>query len=261
MKCPWFCQKKTHQMSEKKYYDELSHKINDKYKLDENKNNIFDSRYEEEDVDSNKTNSNNEEELQKRQHKNEKNNIKKKKEKGKRKRKYKESNESSEEDEQKEEKEDEKSEKLIGKNENNKISDRDDEEDKIDEKNVDVKEQLLKSIEINDNITRENILLADEINYKSSPSSIIQTDEFGYIIKKDEKNKHKNDNNQSKRTLKLLQINARMEKWNYMINNYDEFYNKRFKKLKSRTRKGIPDCFRNYLPNITNFTKKIHLKN
>ena len=47
----------------------------------------------------------------------------------------------------------------------------------------------------------------------------------------------------------LLQVNARIEKWNYMIQNYEEFTTNKKKKalLKSRTRKGIPDSLRGYV--------------
>ena len=38
-----------------------------------------------------------------------------------------------------------------------------------------------------------------------------------------------------------------MEKWNYMIQNYEKFKLKKFEKLKSRTRKGIPDSLRSYV--------------
>lgn len=44
----------------------------------------------------------------------------------------------------------------------------------------------------------------------------------------------------------LLTINARIEKWNYMPNNFKEFQTTKFAKLKSRTRKGIPDNLRGY---------------
>ena len=45
----------------------------------------------------------------------------------------------------------------------------------------------------------------------------------------------------------MLKINARLEKWQYMIQNYEEFKTKKFNKLKSRTRKGIPDSLRSYI--------------
>ena len=40
-----------------------------------------------------------------------------------------------------------------------------------------------------------------------------------------------------------------MEKWNYMIEHYEEFSTKKKKKalLKSRTRKGVPDSLRGYV--------------
>jgi hypothetical protein len=38
-----------------------------------------------------------------------------------------------------------------------------------------------------------------------------------------------------------------MEKWNYMIKNFDDFYTNKFEKIKSRARKGIPDCLRGFV--------------
>jgi hypothetical protein len=38
-----------------------------------------------------------------------------------------------------------------------------------------------------------------------------------------------------------------MEKWKYMIEHYEEFKTKNYSKLKSRTRKGIPDSIRSYV--------------
>ena len=52
-----------------------------------------------------------------------------------------------------------------------------------------------------------------------------------------------------------------MEKWNFMINNYNEFYNKQFNKLKSRTRKGIPDCFRSQVWQLFSQYNKFYIKN
>ena len=52
-----------------------------------------------------------------------------------------------------------------------------------------------------------------------------------------------------------------MEKWNYMINNYNEFNNKYFNKLKSRTRKGIPDCFRSQVWQLFAQYNKFYKKN
>ena len=38
-----------------------------------------------------------------------------------------------------------------------------------------------------------------------------------------------------------------MEKWTEMLNNYDSYLTKKYSKLKSRTRKGIPDCYRGFV--------------
>lgn len=38
-----------------------------------------------------------------------------------------------------------------------------------------------------------------------------------------------------------------MEKWNQMLKNFDQFYKNDFDKLKSRARKGIPDCLRGFV--------------
>ena len=84
--------------------------------------------------------------------------------------------------------------------------------------------------------------MAEEINFGAIPDKLINTDEYGFIIeKKSEENELKNNKEE------LLKINARMEKWNYMIQNYEEFKTKKFDKLKSRTRKGIPDSLRSYI--------------
>lgn len=44
--------------------------------------------------------------------------------------------------------------------------------------------------------------------------------------------------------LRKLRENARLEKWNKMLSNFDDFYKNNFNKLKSRTRKGVPDSIR-----------------
>ena len=98
------------------------------------------------------------------------------------------------------------------------------------------KQQQIEDILIN------SITNTEEINFKTIPDKLIATDEYGFIIdKKSEENKQKD------KSTDLLMINARMEKWNYMIQNYDEFRVKKFDKLKSRTRKGIPDSLRSYV--------------
>jgi len=109
---------------------------------------------------------------------------------------------------------------------------------------------LLKSIKNKENATSERIQMAEKINFKSIPDKIIATDQYGFIISEDNNNQDKDANknsNANKSETDLLQINARMEKWNYMIEHYEEFKTKNFSKLKSRTRKGIPDSIRSYI--------------
>ena len=142
--------------------------------------------------------------------------------------------------------------KIINKNE-------DDEFNKEIKKNQEIEKILLESIKNKENATIQKIDMANEIDFKAIPDQIIPTDEFGFIIK--------NDNNKSNSDIKngslresvrpqseLLLINARMEKWSHMIKHYDEYAKKKYDKLKSRTRKGIPDCFRSHIWQI--FAKK-----
>ena len=116
-----------------------------------------------------------------------------------------------------------------------------------------IEKTLLMSIEKSEKIDNKIIKLADEINFRENPDKIVDTDEFGFI--KDSNDKNKKDDKES-----LLQYNARLEKWNYMLTNYEEFYKKHFKKLKERVRKGIPDSIRGYawqrILNVDEFYKK-----
>jgi hypothetical protein len=50
--------------------------------------------------------------------------------------------------------------------------------------------------------------------------------------------------NEKEYKLKVLRENARLEKWNVMLSNFDIYFTKNINKLKSRTRKGIPDSIR-----------------
>ena len=43
---------------------------------------------------------------------------------------------------------------------------------------------------------------------------------------------------------RILRENARAEKWNKMLSNFDDYQKNNFDKLKERTRKGIPDSLR-----------------
>ena len=139
-------------------------------------------------------------------------------------------------------------------------SDKSSTEDKINKKEIknEIKEEkekenetkkkeeiLLNSIKNKENATYQKIQMAEEINFGALPDKLINTDEYGFIIeKKPEENKETKNN---KDIDELLKINARMEKWNYMIENYQEFITKKFNKLKERTRKGVPDSLRSYV--------------
>ena len=112
----------------------------------------------------------------------------------------------------------------------------------IEDKKKNIEDILLNSIKNKENATSQKIQMAEEINFGAIPDKLINTDEYGFIIEKNsEENELKNNKEE------LLKINARMEKWNYMIQNYEEFKTKKFDKLKSRTRKGIPDSLRSYI--------------
>ena len=113
--------------------------------------------------------------------------------------------------------------------------------------------RLIQSIQNKENVTKEKINLANEINFKSVPQSIIITNEYGFLIENEENNKdinNKKESNkdQSNRTLELLKINARMD-----------FYKNKFSKLKSRTRKGVPDCFRSKVWQLFAEEKKFYI--
>ena len=177
-----------------------------------------------------------EKDKEKKEEKNEKNKKKEKKE-----------SEESEEDEEEEEEDDEDEE------ENKKeMNEKDPFEGIKKQKNNDkeIENILLKSIKNKENATSERIQMAEKINFKSIPDKIIATDQYGFIIPENNNNQDKDANknsNANKSETDLLQINARMEKWNYMIEHYEEFKTKNFSKLKSRTRKGIPDSIRSYI--------------
>ena len=94
-----------------------------------------------------------------------------------------------------------------------------------------IERSLLMSIDKSEKIDNEKIKLAESINFREIPDKIMDTDQFGFI-------KESNDNKEESK-LSLLRYNARLEKWNYMLNNYDDFYKRNFGKLKERVRKGI----------------------
>ena len=107
-----------------------------------------------------------------------------------------------------------------------------------------IEKELIESIKRRENVTKENLDLAEKINFKNNPQEILETDEFGFIKKKSnsesviQPNLTKQD---------ILTVNARTEKWRYMIENYDVYKKKKVNKLKQRTRKGIPDSLRSYI--------------
>ena len=142
--------------------------------------------------------------------------------------------------------------------------------DRVERKNKE--KELLQSIANYESITIEKIQIAEKIDFKTLPDSIINTDEFGFILEDNssdidsgnefpDKKDPKSDKKEIKeKNEKLLTINARIEKWNYMLNNFNDFKKNKFHKLKERTRKGIPDNLRGYawqlLSGVDEFYKK-----
>ncbi len=140
------------------------------------------------------------------------------------------------------------------KEEQEKEEEEEEEENEEMKKKVQIEKDLINSIQNKEIVTRERINLAESIQFRNEPDKLIFTDDYGFIENKNSKGKQKkeleenNALNRKKKSLKtLLRINARLEKWNYMIQNYEEFSTKRKVLLKSRTRKGIPDSLRGYV--------------
>jgi hypothetical protein len=107
-----------------------------------------------------------------------------------------------------------------------------------------IEKDLLDSINKKENVTKENLILAEQIDFKNKPDKILETDQFGFITK----NESEADNNKKKLSKNdLLTINARTEKWRYMIEHIDIYKTKKKNKLKERTRKGIPDSLRSQI--------------
>ena len=92
-----------------------------------------------------------------------------------------------------------------------------------------IENELIISIQNKESSTKERIQKAEKINFKDEPDKIIITDDYGFIEKKKKKGKknqkeeekEQDDNNSKIKRRKssqlLLQVNARMEKWNYII--------------------------------------------
>ena len=114
-----------------------------------------------------------------------------------------------------------------------------------------IEKKLLESIRNSEKIDNDKIQLAESIGFKENPDKIIDTDEFGFF--KDSKDTKKEEKD-------ALLNNARVEKWNYMLSDYEDFYKNHFSKLKQRVRKGIPDSLRGYawqkIINVDEFYQK-----
>ena len=146
------------------------------------------------------------------------------------------------------------------------LSDEDEKEEKLDEDecihgNKTIEEGLLESINKKENVTKEKLILAEKINFKNNSEALIQTDEFGFIKDKGSKESkiQKEDKNHLSKT-ELLTINARTEKWRFMLEHYDVYKGKKKKKLKKRTRKGIPDSLRGYVWQLFSKMNKYYMK-
>ena len=143
--------------------------------------------------------------------------------------------------------------------------------DRLERKNKE--KELLQSIANYESITIEKLQIAEKIDFKTLPDSIINTDEFGFILEDNssdvdsgnefsDKKEPKLDKKEIKeKNEKLLTINARIEKWNYMLNNFNDFKKNKFHKLKKRTRKGIPDNLRGYAWQILSGVDEFYKKN
>ena len=118
-----------------------------------------------------------------------------------------------------------------------------------------IEKNLIESVSKMEGVTKEKLDLAEKINFKNNTDKLVETDEFGFLKSQDEKGNENNNNNKGQKRPKdskitkeeLLKVNARTEKWQYMLEHYKTYQSiKRFK-LKSRTRKGIPDNLRSYV--------------
>lgn len=115
-----------------------------------------------------------------------------------------------------------------------------------------IKKQIQESVDKKEELRTDYIKKAEEIGYKNNYDKFVSADQFGFFTEE------KTDTNSEQYKILLLRENARSEKWSEMFKDFDKFYKKNFSKLKSRTRKGIPDCYRGlawvYFANIKQFT-------
>ena len=88
-----------------------------------------------------------------------------------------------------------------------------------------IEKNLIESVQKMENVTRENLELAEKIKFKNNTDRLIETDEFGFL-KKDSNVSDNNDNIIMKKDTnkltkeQILTINARTEKWQDMLSNY-----------------------------------------
>ena len=108
-----------------------------------------------------------------------------------------------------------------------------------------IEQELIDSINRRENVTKENLIRAEKINFKNKMEKLVETDEFGFIKKRVDEKETEEQMSLSKKN--LLAINARTEKWRYMLEHFDVYKNRKKKTLKNRTRKGIPDSLRSQI--------------
>ena len=129
-----------------------------------------------------------------------------------------------------------------------------------------IEKNLIESVQKMENVTRENLELAEKIKFKNNTDRLIETDEFGFL-KKDSNVSDNNDNIIMKKDTnkltkeQILTINARTEKWQDMLSNYEKYQTTKRAKLKSRTRKGIPDSLRSIVWQLFAESDKLKEKN
>ena len=138
---------------------------------------------------------------------------------------------------------------------------RDNNNEENNEKEKEIEREIVRSITKKERVTRERINMAELIRFRNEPESIVLTDQFGFIMIDKVDNAGISKKLTMKNNLKFsskllnkrqsirnsLKVNARIEKWNHMLKNYEEFSTKKRDILKSRTRKGIPDNLRGYV--------------
>ena len=107
----------------------------------------------------------------------------------------------------------------------------------MDDSKITVLSRLQTAVSSGKTTTRENIDEAAKVNFKTIPDSIVSTDRFGFI-------NQDNSNSHQKTEKEIEKENSLLRQWTDMMTNYEKFYSGSFSKLKSRTRKGVPDSIR-----------------